>query len=74
MVKRMAWIAKALSPMMLIPGVGSYVYRGLATVIVGGMFVSAVFTLILLPSLLRLGESRHTKRIKAPLQAQPETP
>ena len=41
-------------PLMLVPGVGSQIYRGLATVIVGGMFVSALFTLILLPSILRL--------------------
>jgi len=47
-------------PLMLVPGAGSDIYRGLATVIVGGMSVSAVFTLILLPSILRLGESRGT--------------
>ena len=41
-------------PLMLIPGVGSQIYRGLATVIIGGMTLSAVFTLILLPSALRL--------------------
>jgi HAE1 family hydrophobic/amphiphilic exporter-1 len=39
---------------MLVPGVGSQIYRGLATVIIGGMFVSALFTLILMPSVLRL--------------------
>jgi len=47
-------------PLMLVPGAGSEIYRGLATVIVGGMSVSAVFTLLLLPSILRLGESRRT--------------
>jgi len=41
-------------PLMLIPGVGSQIYRGLATVIVGGMIISAIFTLILMPSVLRL--------------------
>ena len=41
-------------PLMLVPGVGSQIYRGLATVIVGGMLISAIFTLILLPSMLRL--------------------
>jgi len=46
-------------PLMLVPGAGSAIYRGLATVIVGGMSVSAVFTLLLLPSILRLGESRQ---------------
>jgi len=43
-------------PLMIMPGVGSEIYRGLATVIVGGMFVSAIFTLVLFPSLLRFGE------------------
>jgi Cu/Ag efflux pump CusA len=43
-------------PLLLIPGPGSEVYQGLAAVIVGGMSVSTVFTLIFLPSLLRLGE------------------
>lgn len=41
-------------PLMLVPGVGSQIYRGLAAVIIGGMFVSALFTLILMPSILRL--------------------
>ena len=42
-------------PLVLSPGAGSLIYRGLATVIVGGMAVSAVFTLFLLPALLQLG-------------------
>ncbi|MEX0941258.1 MAG: efflux RND transporter permease subunit [Pseudomonadales bacterium] len=43
-----------MMPLMLMPGVGSEIYRGLATVIVGGITVSTLFTLILLPALLRL--------------------
>ena len=43
-------------PLLLIPGAGSELYRGLAAVIIGGMCVSTAFTLILLPSLLRIGE------------------
>ncbi|NOY63413.1 MAG: efflux RND transporter permease subunit [Gammaproteobacteria bacterium] len=43
-------------PLLLMPGAGSELYRGLAAVIVGGMAVSTVFTLLLLPSLLRIGE------------------
>lgn len=46
-------------PLLLMPGAGSELYRGLAGVIVGGMTVSTVFTLLLLPSLLRIGEKRH---------------
>ncbi|TQV84680.1 efflux RND transporter permease subunit [Exilibacterium tricleocarpae] len=50
-------------PLMLVPGIGSEIYRGLATVIVGGMAVSATFTLVLLPSLLRMGEPRHREPV-----------
>ncbi|MGI9302355.1 MAG: efflux RND transporter permease subunit [Gammaproteobacteria bacterium] len=46
-------------PLLLVPGAGTELYRGLAGVIVGGMAVSTAFTLLLLPSLLRMGESRH---------------
>ena len=45
-------------PLWFVPGAGTELYRGLAAVIVGGMSVSMVFTLILLPSLLRIGEGR----------------
>ncbi|HSD68151.1 MAG TPA: efflux RND transporter permease subunit [Woeseiaceae bacterium] len=41
-------------PLMLVPGVGSQIYRGLATVIIGGMTMSGLFTLILIPAFLRL--------------------
>lgn len=48
-------------PLALVPGIGSEIYRGLAVVIVGGMSFSALFTLILIPSLLRLTHaSEHT--------------
>jgi len=42
-------------PLVLLPGEGSVIYRGLATAIVGGMICSLVFTLLMLPSLLRAG-------------------
>ena len=45
-------------PLMLIPGSGTELYRGMASVIVGGMLVSTLFTLILLPSLLRSQEDK----------------
>jgi multidrug efflux pump subunit AcrB len=43
-------------PLVLVPGPGSVLYRGLGTVLVGGMAVNSVFTLVLLPTLLRLME------------------
>ena len=55
-------------PLMLLPGSGSELYRGMASVIVGGMFVSTLFTLLLLPSLLRMNESRS-----AVVHATPES-
>jgi len=48
-------------PLLLVPGAGTELYRGLAAVIVGGMCVSTLFTLILLPSLLRIGEGQEAK-------------
>ena len=42
-------------PLLLMPGTGSVIYRGLSAVIVGGMFFSTAFTLVLLPCLLRMG-------------------
>jgi multidrug efflux pump subunit AcrB len=44
-------------PLLLMPGAGSVIYRGLAAVIVGGMCVSTLFTLLLLPCFLRMGET-----------------
>jgi predicted RND superfamily exporter protein len=46
-------------PLVLMPGEGSVIYRGLATTIVGGMACSMLFTLLLLPSLLRIGTAAH---------------
>lgn len=43
-------------PLVLVPGPGSALYRGLGTVLVGGMALNSVFTLVLLPTLLRLIE------------------
>ncbi len=47
-------------PLLIIPGAGSELYKGLAAVIVGGMAVSTFFTLILLPSLLQLGNTNSS--------------
>lgn len=58
-------------PLVLAPGAGSLIYRGLATVIVGGMAVSTLFTLILLPALLQLGSAPALARTTRGLAAQP---
>ena len=47
-----------MAPLILMPGLGSAVYRGLAAVVAGGMIIGTAFTWFLMPALLRLGESR----------------
>jgi HAE1 family hydrophobic/amphiphilic exporter-1 len=41
-------------PLVLMPGSGSELYRGLGSVVVGGLLVSTVFTLVLVPIVLSL--------------------
>jgi HAE1 family hydrophobic/amphiphilic exporter-1 len=41
-------------PLVLFPGAGSELYRGIGSVITGGLMVSTIFTLFLVPSLLSL--------------------
>ena len=41
-------------PLILLPGSGSEFYRGLGSVVVGGLTVSTIFTLILVPSVFSL--------------------
>ena len=57
-------------PLLVVPGAGSEIYRGMAAAIVGGMAVSTLFTLLLLPSLLqltpRVREARVTSGAMAP--------
>jgi len=43
-----------MAPLVLMPGSGSELYRGLGSVVVGGLLVSTVFTLLLVPLLLSL--------------------
>ena len=41
-------------PLVLIPGSGTELYRGLGAVVVGGLFVSTLFTLFVTPAMLSL--------------------
>ena len=43
-----------LLPLVISPGAGSELYRGLGSVLLGGLLVSTVFTLFLVPSLFSL--------------------
>ena len=41
-------------PLVLFPGAGSELYRGLGSVVIGGLIVSTIFTLFLVPTFLSL--------------------
>jgi hydrophobic/amphiphilic exporter-1 (mainly G- bacteria), HAE1 family len=43
-----------LLPLVLFPGAGSELYRGLGSVVLGGLLVSTIFTLVLVPTLFSL--------------------
>ena len=55
-------------PLLVVPGAGSGIYRGMAAAIVGGMSVSTLFTLLLLPSLLQITGHATTN---VPVQPEP---
>ena len=50
-----------LMPLVLFPGSGSELYRGLGSVVLGGLLVSTIFTLVLVPTLFSL--TMDAKRI-----------
>jgi HAE1 family hydrophobic/amphiphilic exporter-1 len=41
-------------PLVIMPGAGSELYRGLGAVVVGGLLVSTIFTLVLVPAMFSL--------------------
>ncbi len=43
-----------LSPLVFFPGAGSELYRGIGSVVLGGLLVSTIFTLFLVPTLFSL--------------------
>ena len=56
-------------PLVLFPGAGSELYRGLGSVVLGGLLLSTVFTLVLVPMLFTLTyetQLRLTRRLRPP--------
>ena len=47
---------------MLFPGAGSELYRGLGSVVIGGLALSAVLTLLIVPPLLAVVATRQKGR------------
>ncbi len=64
-----------LLPLVLFPGAGSELYRGLGSVVLGGLLVSTVFTLVLIPTLfsLMMDITGHTTRLVQSRRTAPET-
>lgn len=57
-------------PMAINPGPGAVIYRGLATVTVGGLALSLLFTVVLVPALLRLAAARQPAAPQPALDSQ----
>jgi HAE1 family hydrophobic/amphiphilic exporter-1 len=61
-------------PLVMFPGAGSELYRGLGSVVVGGLALSAVLTLLIVPPMMTLlveplerrAQNRKTARAQAP--------
>ena len=58
-------------PLVLVPGSGSELYRGLGAVVTGGLLVSTIFTLLLVPAVLSVvfaiaGDPRDKNRESEP--------
>ncbi len=50
-----------MMPLILFPGAGSELYRGLGSVVVGGLTLSALITLVIVPPMLRIFVSGEMK-------------
>ncbi|MHC4429331.1 MAG: efflux RND transporter permease subunit, partial [Planctomycetota bacterium] len=60
-----------MAPLVLMPGSGSELYRGLGSVVVGGLLVSTLFTIVLTPLLLSLVLDLTARRGGKPAQEKP---
>ncbi len=63
-----------LLPLVLFPGAGSELYRGLGSVVLGGLIVSTLFTLVLVPTVFALtlqARSRLAQLLSGPADAAP---
>ena len=67
-------------PLVMFPGAGSELYRGLGSVVVGGLALSAVLTLLIVPPMMTLlveplerrAQNRRTVQASAPEGAAPQ--
>ena len=62
-------------PLVLFPGAGSELYRGLGSVVIGGLALSAILTLLIIPPLLSLVTSVvERKRIRSRAESAAAAP
>jgi HAE1 family hydrophobic/amphiphilic exporter-1 len=61
-----------LLPLVLFPGAGSELYRGLGAVLLGGLIVSTIFTLFLIPALFSLTMDARTTFMRVLFGKPPE--
>ncbi len=54
-----------MAPLVLFPGAGSELYRGLGSVVLGGLTLSAVLTLLIIPALMALVVRTFRPRVTA---------
>ena len=63
-------------PLVIFPGAGSELYRGLGSVVIGGLMLSAILTLAIIPPLLALvvgtAEAHRKETVVAPAKAPAE--
>ncbi|NNE24068.1 MAG: efflux RND transporter permease subunit [Rhizobiales bacterium] len=63
-------------PLVVLPGAGSELYRGLGSVVVGGLSLSAILTLVIIPPMLSLVagplEARRSARAAGSTEASPQ--
>jgi len=60
-------------PLVLFPGAGSELYRGLGSVVVGGLLVSTIFTLVVVPTLFGLMVRERPPRPDRESRLQPDS-
>ncbi len=63
-----------LLPLVLFPGAGSELYRGLGSVVLGGLLVSTAFTLFLVPTLFSLTMDAKQKLLNVFLNSSTAAP
>jgi len=61
-------------PLVLFPGAGAELYRGLGSVVIGGLALSAVLTLLIIPPLLSLVMGVTERKHLPPAQTAEATP